>query len=160
MQSLIPKPLTAPALNASHIQKFSKSKGRKWNIACVVFTVVLAVNLILTGVAMVRWSERHYGIMASGSEAAAQVVLLDSDFAHMPDVVYEVSLFTIGIPGFMLALEPNKITKKSQEYTKFKALYRKAFPRAERVPVIFLMNEDVDGTLNACYVESGIKNEY
>lgn len=94
--------------------------------------------------------------MASGSEAAAQaaqVVLLDSDFAHMPDVVYEgrrvvnniqrsaslflvknifsllmalfavislfnyplepaqislVSLFTIGIPGFMLALEPNK----------------------------------------------------
>ena len=67
MQSLIPKPLTAPALNAFHIQKFSKSKGRKWNIACVV---------------------------------------------------------------------------------------------AERVPVIFLMNEDVDGTLNACYVESGIKNEY
>ena len=157
---LILKPLTAPALNVSHIQKFSKSKGRKWNIACVVFTVVLAVDMILTSVAMVRWSERHYGIMASGSEAAVQVVLLDSDFAHMPDVVYEVSLFTIGIPGFMLALEPNKITKKSQEYTKFKALYRKAFPRAERVPVIFLMNEDVDGTLNACYVESGIKNEY
>lgn len=94
--------------------------------------------------------------MASGSEAAAQaaqVVLLDSDFAHMPDVVYEgrrvvnnvqrsaslflvknifsllmslfsaifmmtyplepaqvslISMFTIGIPGFLLALEPNK----------------------------------------------------
>lgn len=94
--------------------------------------------------------------MASGSEAAAraaQVVLLDSDFAHMPDVVLEgrqvvnnvqrsailflvknifslllallsaafaityplepsqislISMFTIGIPGFMLALEPNK----------------------------------------------------
>ncbi|BCJ95833.1 ATPase P [Anaerocolumna cellulosilytica] len=94
--------------------------------------------------------------MASGSEAtaqAAQVVLLDSDFAHMPDVVLEgrqvvnnvqrsavlflvknifslllavfsvvftftyplepsqislISIFTIGIPGFMLALEPNK----------------------------------------------------
>lgn len=94
--------------------------------------------------------------MASGSEAtaqAAQVVLLDSDFAHMPDLVYEgrrvvnniersaslflvknifslllsvlsavfmftyplepaqisfVSMFTIGIPGFLLALEPNK----------------------------------------------------
>ena len=43
------------------------------------------------------------------------------------------------------------ITKKSQEYTKFKALYRKAFPRAERVPVRFLMNKDVEGTLNACY---------
>ena len=93
--------------------------------------------------------------MASGSEAAssaAQLVLLDSDFAHMPDVVLEgrkvvnniqrsaslflvknifslllslfsvllsityplepshvslISVFTIGIPGFLLALEPN-----------------------------------------------------
>ncbi len=94
--------------------------------------------------------------MSSGSEAAAQaaqVVLLDSDFAHMPDVVYEgrrvvnniqrsaslflvknifslllslfsvilmvtyplepaqvslISMFTIGVPGFLLALEQNK----------------------------------------------------
>lgn len=94
--------------------------------------------------------------MASGSEAAAQaaqVVLLDSDFAHMPDVVYEgrrvvnniqrsaslflvknifslllsmfsvilmvtyplepaqvslISMFTIGVPGFLLALEQNE----------------------------------------------------
>lgn len=94
--------------------------------------------------------------MASGSEAAAQaaqVVLLDSDFEHMPDVVYEgrrvvnniqrsaslflvknifslllslfsvilmvtyplepaqvslISMFTIGVPGFLLALEQNK----------------------------------------------------
>lgn len=94
--------------------------------------------------------------MASGSEAAAQaaqVVLLDSDFAHMPDVVYEgrrvvnniqrsaslflvknifslllslfsvilmvtyplepaqvslISMFTIGVPGFLLTLEQNK----------------------------------------------------
>lgn len=43
------------------------------------------------------------------------------------------------------------ITKKSQEYTKFKALYRNAFPRTERVPVRFLMDKDVDSTLNACY---------
>ncbi len=95
--------------------------------------------------------------MASGSEAAAQaaqVVLLDSDFAHMPDVVLEgrrvvnniersaslflvknlfslllsvfsavsfltyplepaqvslIAMFTIGIPGFLLALEPNYV---------------------------------------------------
>lgn len=94
--------------------------------------------------------------MASGSEAAAQaaqVCPLDSDFAHMPDVVYEgrrvvnniqrsaslflvknifslllslfsvilmvtyplepaqvslISMFTIGVPGFLLALEQNK----------------------------------------------------
>lgn len=93
--------------------------------------------------------------MASGSEAAAQaaqVVLLDTDFARMPDVVLEgrrvvnniersaslflvknlfslllsvfsavsfltyplepaqvslIAMFTIGIPGFLLALEPN-----------------------------------------------------
>lgn len=43
------------------------------------------------------------------------------------------------------------IIKNSQEYTKFKALYRKAFPRAERVPVKFLMSKNIDGTLNACY---------
>lgn len=94
--------------------------------------------------------------MASGSEAAAQsaqVVLLDSDFSRMPEVVFEgrrvvnniqrsaslflvknifsllmalfsaifrftyplepsqislISSFTIGIPGFLLALEPNR----------------------------------------------------
>ena len=94
--------------------------------------------------------------MASGSEAAAQaaqVVLMDSEFAHMPDVVFEgrrvvnniqrsaslflvknifslllslfsaisgvtyplepaqislISMFTIGLPGFLLALEANR----------------------------------------------------
>ena len=94
--------------------------------------------------------------MASGSEAAAQAaqaVLLDSDFGHMPDVVAQgrqvvnniqrsaslflvkntfsllmalfsavfaityplepsqislISMFTIGVPGFLLAMEPNR----------------------------------------------------
>ena len=94
--------------------------------------------------------------MASGSEAAAQaaqLVLLDSDFSRMPNVVFEgrrvvnniqrsaslflvknifslllsvfsavfmltyplepaqislISMFTIGLPGFLLALEPNR----------------------------------------------------
>lgn len=94
--------------------------------------------------------------MASGSEAtaqAAQIVLLDSDFSRMPEIILEgrrvvnnvqrsaslflvknlfsllltifstvlmisyplmpsqvslISMFTIGIPGFLLALEPNK----------------------------------------------------
>lgn len=103
--------------------------------------------------------------MASGSEAAAQaaqVVLLDSDFAHMPDVVYEgrrvvnniqrsaslflvknifslllsmfsvilmvtyplepaqvslISMFTIGVPGFLLALEQNKDRIKGHFFT-------------------------------------------
>ncbi len=43
------------------------------------------------------------------------------------------------------------IEKNTQEYTEFKALYHRAFPRAERVPVRFLMNKDIDATLNACY---------
>ena len=73
--------------------------------------------------------------MASGSEAAsnaAQVVLLDSDFSKMPQVVLEgrrvvnniqrsaslflvknifsilTTIFTIGVPAFFLALQPNK----------------------------------------------------
>jgi len=111
--------------------------------------------------------------MASGSEAAtqaAQVVLLDSDFAHMPDVVYEgrrvvnnvqrsaslflvknifsllmslfsvifmityplepaqislISMFTIGAPGFLLALEPNRNRIKGHFLTN---VMFKAFP--------------------------------
>ncbi|MCI8528586.1 MAG: cation-translocating P-type ATPase [Lachnospiraceae bacterium] len=111
--------------------------------------------------------------MASGSEAAAQaaqVVLLDSDFAHMPDVVLEgrrvvnniqrsaslflvknifsfllalfsvfsamtyplepsqvslIGMFTIGIPGFLLALEPNK---NRIEGNFMKNVLLKAFP--------------------------------
>lgn len=103
--------------------------------------------------------------MASGSDAAAQaaqVVLLDSDFACMPSVVLEgrrvvnniqrsaslflvknifsfllsifsavfmityplepsqvslISMFTIGIPGFFLALEPNKTRIKGHFIT-------------------------------------------
>ena len=113
--------------------------------------------------------------MASGSEAAAQaaqVVLLDSDFAHMPDVVYEgrrvvnnvqrsaslflvknifsllmavfsmvfmityplepaqvslISMFTIGAPGFLLALEPNKNIIKGHFLTN---VFLKALPAA------------------------------
>lgn len=111
--------------------------------------------------------------MASGSEAtaqAAQVVLLDSDFAHMPDVVLEgrqvvnnvqrsailflvknifslllallslafmftyplepsqislITMFTIGIPGFMLAMEP---TNKRIEGHFMKNVMLKALP--------------------------------
>ena len=113
--------------------------------------------------------------MASGSEAAAQaaqVVLLDSDFAHMPDVVYEgrrvvnniqrsaslflvknifslllslfsvilmvtyplepaqvslISMFTIGVPGFLLALEQNKDRIKGRFITNV-MLRRKRIP--------------------------------
>ena len=113
--------------------------------------------------------------MASGSEAAAQaaqVVLLDSDFAHMPDVVLEgrrvvnnvqrssslflvknifslllalisvilaityplqpaqvslVAMFTIGTPGFLLALE--KSTTRIQGHF-LKNVLMKALPAA------------------------------
>ena len=113
--------------------------------------------------------------MASGSEAAAnaaKLVLLDSDFSCMPDVVYEgrrvvnniersaslflvknifsfilaiftmvlmityplepsqislISMFTIGIPGFFLALEPNKNIIKGKFITN---VLLKALPAA------------------------------
>ena len=111
--------------------------------------------------------------MASGSEATAQVaqvVLLDSDFVHMPNVVLEgrqvvnniqrsaslflvknifsllmavfsavlmftyplepsqislVTGFTIGVPGFLLALEPTKDRIKGHFLTN---VFIKAFP--------------------------------
>ena len=43
------------------------------------------------------------------------------------------------------------ITKDFQDYTKFSALYRSAFPRAERIPVRFLMNRGIGSALTACY---------
>lgn len=113
--------------------------------------------------------------MASGSEAAAQsakLVLLDSDFSCMPQVVYEgrrvvnniqrsaslflvknifsfilsifsmvlmvsyplkpsqislISMFTIGVPAFFLALEPNKSIIKGHFLTN---VFLKALPAA------------------------------
>ncbi len=43
------------------------------------------------------------------------------------------------------------ISKGTPEYKRFKALYRKAFPRAERIPVRLLMNRKPDSALKACY---------
>ncbi len=48
-------------------------------------------------------------------------------------------------------LTERTITKGSQDYTRFHALYCSAFPKAERVPVKFLMSHAVDSTLIACY---------
>ena len=43
------------------------------------------------------------------------------------------------------------ITKDFPDHKKFKALYRSAFPRAERVPLRFLMDQSNESVLNACY---------
>ena len=42
----------------------SKIKSKKWKIACIALSVFMAVNLSLTAISIVRWSERHYGIEA------------------------------------------------------------------------------------------------
>ena len=135
--------------------------------------------------------------MASGSDAAAQasqLVLLESDFARMPDVVLEgrqvvtnlqrsgslflvknifsflmsmfsimfaisyplepsqislISMFTIGVPAFFLALEPNKNIIKGHFLTN---VFLKALPAALTdalavgALVIFGRTFDVDST--------------
>ena len=40
----------------------SKLNNKKWKIACIVLSVFMAVNMSLTAVSIVRWSERHYGV--------------------------------------------------------------------------------------------------
>ena len=40
----------------------SKLHNRKWKIACIVLSVFMAINLSLTAISIVRWSERHYGV--------------------------------------------------------------------------------------------------
>ena len=44
MQSQIPKPLTAPALNASYIQRVSKSKIRAFFTKSFVWTKIIQLN--------------------------------------------------------------------------------------------------------------------
>lgn len=45
---------------------FEKMQGKAWNFACGVLSVFMAVNLMFTAVCIVRWSQRHQGIAASG----------------------------------------------------------------------------------------------
>lgn len=37
---------------------------KKYNCFCVVCSVVLAVDMLLAGVSIIRWSDRHYGFQA------------------------------------------------------------------------------------------------
>ena len=37
-----------------------KLQGKVWHILCVILSIFMAVNLLLTCVCIVRWSERHY----------------------------------------------------------------------------------------------------
>ena len=38
--------------------------GRPWRIACAVLSLIIALDLCVTGASILRWSERHYGIPA------------------------------------------------------------------------------------------------
>lgn len=48
-------------------------------------------------------------------------------------------------------LKAKKINEKSQELKTIKELYREAFPRAERVPMKYLLEEDNQSELSACF---------
>jgi uncharacterized membrane protein len=41
---------------------FSKMNGVGWRIACIGLSVFMAVNLLITSVCILRWSQRHRGI--------------------------------------------------------------------------------------------------
>ena len=43
----------------------SKLQSKKWNIACLVLSVFMVINLSLTAVTIFRWSERHYEVAAN-----------------------------------------------------------------------------------------------
>ena len=39
---------------------FGKLQGKKIHLLCIVLSVLMAINLCLTAVCIVRWSDRHY----------------------------------------------------------------------------------------------------
>ena len=41
---------------------FAKRTGKGWNIACAVLSVFMAVNLLVTSLAVMRWEERLQGV--------------------------------------------------------------------------------------------------
>ena len=38
--------------------------GRRWRVACTMLSLIIALDLCLTGVSLQRWSQRHYGVPA------------------------------------------------------------------------------------------------
>ncbi len=42
-----------------------KMRGRRWNILCIVLSVFMVLNLLMTSVAVLRWRERLFDIPAS-----------------------------------------------------------------------------------------------
>lgn len=50
---------------APHIEALLKHcTGKPWKAACMVLSLVIAIDLCMTGASILRWSERHYGIPA------------------------------------------------------------------------------------------------
>ena len=49
-----------------YISNFLKKlKAKGWRYACAVFSVVLVLDMSLAGLAIIRWSDRHYGFEAT-----------------------------------------------------------------------------------------------
>ena len=43
----------------------SHMENKIWNIGCIVFSVFMAVDFIVTGACFLRWKERHEGKLPS-----------------------------------------------------------------------------------------------
>ena len=46
---------------------FNKMNSRNWSLFCKAFIVFMTVNLCITGMAISRWSDRHFSIPAANS---------------------------------------------------------------------------------------------
>ncbi len=40
----------------------NKLQGKKWNMFCIILGIIMVVDFSLTGMSIMRWSERHYGV--------------------------------------------------------------------------------------------------
>lgn len=43
----------------------NRLKAKGWNFACLILSAVLALDMSLAGLAIIRWSDRHYGYGAT-----------------------------------------------------------------------------------------------
>lgn len=46
---------------------FDKMHSKKWNISCFLLSIFMTINFTLTSFCIIRWAERHYGILPRNS---------------------------------------------------------------------------------------------
>lgn len=81
--------LIFPTLN----RMFAKMRGRGWRIGCVVLSLFMAMNLIVSAAAVTRWRNR----LAGQEQAGRMVQILDEVYDNdtmaelFPNMKFEIS---------------------------------------------------------------------